>query len=166
MSASLPVPKICERRAADFLDSVCSAGANGDEGYGYTGPESTPTLTAVGLLCRLTTHAWDTENKRLKKGIEKHIAPNPPDAKNIYYTYYAAQVMFHVGGDGWKKWNDKMRDALLDAQEKKNGPMQGSWPPGGPHGATGGRLMQTSLSLLTLEVYYRHAPYFRLAEGR
>jgi hypothetical protein len=33
---------------------------------------------------------------------------------------------------------------------------------GDEHGSSGGRLMQTSLSLLTLEVYYRHLPlYYR-----
>ena len=38
-------------------------------------------------------------------------------------------------------------------------PTQGSWSPAGDTwGRTGGRLMQTSLSLLTLEVYYRSDP--------
>jgi len=31
---------------------------------------------------------------------------------------------------------------------------------GDPHGSAGGRLMVTSLALLTLEVYYRHLPLY------
>ena len=38
----------------------------------------------------------------------------------------------------------------------------GSWQPDGAWGADGGgRIMYTSLSLLTLEVYYRHVPLYR-----
>jgi hypothetical protein len=43
--------------------------------------------------------------------------------------------------------------------------MSGSWPSTGDgHSSAGGRMMQTSLSMLTLEVYYRHLPlYYREA---
>jgi hypothetical protein len=74
--------------------------------------------------------------------------------------------MFHFGGEAWRQWNAKLLAILLPAQETA-GPHKGSWSStGDAHGAAGGRLMVTSLNLLTLEVYYRHLPlYFRAAAG-
>jgi hypothetical protein len=84
----------------------------------------------------------------------------------MYYYYYATQVMHHFGGEAWEKWNPKMRDTLIARQDKgtdRAHPHQkGSWPAAGDaYGDYGGRLMVTSLSLLTLEVYYRHLPLYR-----
>ncbi|MCI0642061.1 MAG: terpene cyclase/mutase family protein [Gemmataceae bacterium] len=160
--ANLDVPEITMRKAQAYLDSCCGQ----DEGYGYIGVGSTPTMSAVGLLCRQYLQSWGPQNLRMIKGVENFLKPNPPNPKSIYYTYYASQVMHHFGGEGWKVWNEKMRDALQKAQEDKKGPFYGSWSSAGdPHGPNGGRLMQTSLSLLTLEVYYRHLPlYYRDAD--
>jgi hypothetical protein len=58
-----------------------------------------------------------------------------------------------------------MSDLLIDRQEKSgadpNHPdLGGSWSPAGDvFAGVGGRLMSTSLSVLTLEVYYRHMPF-------
>jgi hypothetical protein len=79
----------------------------------------------------------------------------------MYYYYYATQVLYHFGGEAWEKWNPRMRDALIARQDKgTDQPHQkGSWSPArDAHGGAGGRVMITSLSLLTLEVYYRHRP--------
>ena len=99
------------------------------------------------------------------KGVENHIKAHGPKTKDMYYSYYATQVMHHFGGPAWKEWNEKMREGLLAEQDKGTGPMNGSWTAVGDvlHiKNSGGRLMQTSLCLLTLEVYYRHLPlYYR-----
>lgn len=165
--AGLDVPDLTMRKATYYLEEVCSkSDAGGDEGYGYTSVGSTPTLSAVGLLCRQYLQAWGPQNPRMIKGVKNHILTGPPNAKNMYYSYYATQVMHHFGGDEWKKWNEKMREDLLAAQDKSKGPLGGSWSSAGdPHGASGGRLMQTSLSLLTLEVYYRHLPLYYRGAG-
>ncbi len=91
----------------------------------------------------------------------------------MYYYYYATQVMHHMGGDAWSDWNPRMRDTLIASQDKgmeaKRPHQNGSWSPAGDaHGGAGGRIMQTSLSMLTLEVYYRHLPLYRrdLATGK
>ena len=104
----------------------------------------------------------------MQKGIRANIDPVKPDPAQrptmMYYYYYATQVMHHYGGEKWKAWNLRMRDALVRSQDKSNNPWQnGSWDPTGDgHAASGGRLMYTSLALLTLEVYYRHLPlYYR-----
>jgi hypothetical protein len=80
---------------------------------------------------------------------------------NMYYNYYATQVMKHYGGDTWKRWNGKMRDFLVKSQSNE-GDAKGSWYFGeGDHGAkVGGRLYATSLACMTLEVYYRYLPLY------
>src|SRR5207248_2216275 len=94
-------------------------------------------------------------------------APGTAGAVNsMYFNYYATQVMHHMGGEAWNTWNPKMRDQLVTAQDQgrmaKRPHQLGSWgPEGDQFGAQGGRIMQTSLSLLTLEVYYRHLPLYR-----
>jgi hypothetical protein len=72
-------------------------------------------------------------------------------------------VVHFFGGEDWLKfWNPKMRDLLIDTQNNSTGPNNGSWEPEGDHtGRVGGRLTTTCLSLLTLEVYYRHLPLYR-----
>jgi hypothetical protein len=58
-----------------------------------------------------------------------------------------------------------MRRILIETQEK-TGCAAGSWDPHKPEpepfGNHGGRLMVTSLSCLTLEVYYRYLPLYQL----
>jgi hypothetical protein len=160
--SGLDVPEVAMRKAQQFLNACCDTGS---EGYGYTGPGATPTMSAVGLLCRQYLQAWGPQNLRLIKGVENNIKRYPVGSiKNIYYFYYATQVMHHFGGNAWQAWNEKMRDSLVKSQDKA-GANNGSWSSAGDaHGSSGGRLMVTSLSLLTLEVYYRHLPlYYREA---
>lgn len=158
----LDVPATSLKNCRQFLDS-CSDNTN--EGFGYIGPGSTPTMSAVGLLYRQYLEGWGPKEARLLKGIDNNLVPYPPGAtKNMYFYYYATQVMHHVGGERWKAWNEKMRDHLVKTQDKVKGDNFGSWSSAGDaHGPAGGRLMNTSLSLLTLEVYYRHVPLHRKA---
>lgn len=165
--SGLDVSAVVMRKAQRFIDEVCDE--NGNEGYGYTGKGSSPTMSAVGLLMRVYLQSWGAKNPRMIKGVEMNLLTTPPGAqKNIYYYYYATQVMHHFGGEDWKKWNAKMRDDLVKSQDKSNGNNDGSWSSeGDAHGSSGGRLMITSLSLCSLEVYYRHLPiYFRDAGAK
>jgi hypothetical protein len=152
--AKLYVPDANWRNAMKFLDAC-----NKNDGYTYV-PESGPTytMTSVGLLCRYFLQNWGPNNLSFIQGIQKHIKPVPPGkTQNMYYYYYATQVMYQYGGSDWKDWNEKMRGILLKGQQP-----DGSWKPIGAHASVGGRLMETSLSILTLEVYYRYLPtYFR-----
>jgi hypothetical protein len=159
--AGLKVPNPTLVGAEKWLNSVQTT--NG--GYGYVGPQETPTMSAVGLLCRQYL-GWSWRNPGLLNGI-KYLDQYPPGSINsIYYYYYATQVMHHMQGDSWQRWNPKIRDLLVNSQDQgraaKRPHQIGSWSPGqDAHGAQGGRIMQTSLSLLTLEVYYRHLPLYR-----
>lgn len=132
-------------------------------------PDHPVVMTAAGMLCRqyLVTKG-NLENTKslnsaeMRAGVDRLWKDNPPkeDVKNIYYYYYATQVIFNIGGEPWKTWNADMRDLLVRTQDKgddaKYKHQKGSWSPKGDQFETnGGRIMTTSLSLLTLEVYYR-----------
>ena len=78
----------------------------------------------------------------------------------MYYNYYATQILHHWGGKEWTGWNGQMRDQLVETQVR-GGAYAGSWNPSGGHaGEKGGRLFDTCLSIMTLEVYYRHLPLY------
>src|SRR5262249_37286582 len=149
-------------KATKWLNS-CQTPDGG--GYGYTSPNATPTMSAVGLLCRQYL-GWGPRNPGLVAGVN-YLKKTPPGASNsMYYYYYATQVMHHVGGDAGQGWNEKMRDQLIKKQDRGTDPkrphQKGSWDPAGDaHAGAGGRMMMTSLALLTLEVYYRHLPLYR-----
>jgi hypothetical protein len=139
-----------------FLNSV-----QDDEGaqYGYMRPRSgTPSMTAVGLLCRMYLGAKRSHDD-VKRGV-KYLASVGPSREDIYYNYYATQVLHHFGSDYWTSWNQQLREFLVETQ-LKDGPAAGSWNVTDPHGRDGGRIYQTALSILTLEVYYRHLPLYR-----
>jgi hypothetical protein len=160
--AGLRVPDATFRRAVAFLDSVRDPT---NEGYGYVAPGSSSTLSAVGLLCRQYLQGWGPGEVRLVNGIKNNLEPTGPPAAanrpvNMYYYFYATQVLHNLGGRRWQAWNNRMRGALVRTQDRGgNAGLRGSWNPAGdPHAAAGGRLMYTSLSLLTLEVYYRYLP--------
>ena len=90
------------------------------------------------------------------------------DDRNIYYWYYATQLLHNMQNKAWKQWNVKVRDGLVAMQVTGDGCDRGSWSPVLPvpdrWGLRGGRLFQTSLSILTLEVYYRFLPLYRTTE--
>jgi len=141
--------------AEKFLDSVqLENGAF----YGYTSPSKSPSMTAVGLLCRMY-QGWEKTQPAMKVGVA-HLSQLGPSRDNMYYNYYATQVMRHWGGEEWKQWNEVMREMLVQSQDKE-GHSQGSWVPRDPHGRTGGRHYMTCLAILTLEVYYRHLPIYQ-----
>ncbi len=138
--------------------------AQGDElgaRYSYQpGGGATPAMTAEALLCRQYL-GWPKDHPGLKAGAEYLVEQHPPRAQdpNIYYWYYASQVMHHLGGEAWRRWNEKMQKVLLDTQET-HGHSAGSWSPKGGFSDRGGRIYMTSLAACILEVYYRHMPLY------
>jgi len=163
--AGLEVPSPAYDRVGKFLDTVARANENGyDVGsrYAYQPRQgATLAISAEGLLCRQYL-GWPRDDPRLVAGVE-YIAENPPEwnKRNVYYWYYATQVLHHMEGKAWQDWNQEMRKMLPSHQEKR-GRETGSWDPKGDRWASGGgRLYVTCLSLYILEVYYRHLPIYR-----
>ncbi len=153
--AYLRVPPETVKGAARFLDSVQrDSGAR----YGYTAPGVGRGTTAVGLLCRMYL-GWRHDHAALERGVRFLDEIGPSDG-NIYYNYYATQVMHHYGGASWMKWNTVMREQLVDSQSKA-GHTKGSWYINGDMGSQrGGRLYCTAMATMILEVYYRHMPIY------
>jgi hypothetical protein len=132
--------------------------------YSYVPNQAgTPTMSSVGLLCRQYLGA-KRDNPMISGGMQ-YLMKNLPDEvfPNIYYWYYATQVMHNMSGYEWDTWNRKMRDILVKTQTRNvDKCANGSWDPAkDPWGKRGGRVMQTSLSTLTLEIYYRYLPLFK-----
>ena len=145
---------------------LVSAQREDGAGYRYVpgNGAATPTMTAVGLLCRMYL-GWRHDNIALARGVAA-LSARGPSPGDMYYNYYATQVLHHWGGTEWTRWNETLREHLIKSQIR-TGPAAGSWKPGGGSTSGGGQLLQTTLCLLTLEVYYRHLPmYGELSDPR
>jgi hypothetical protein len=154
--------------AGKWLDLV-KTGPNDSQFQYQPGTGATPAMTAVGLLCRQYMHA-KRNDPMMVDGI-KYLMNNPPDVKmhNAYYWYYASQVLFNYNGYEWDTWNRAMRKLLIKTQTRSKTCADGSWDPENPSkdqwGPQGGRLMLTTFSCLTLEVYYRILPLYKGRES-
>jgi hypothetical protein len=161
--AGLEVPNSVLNRAVKFLDSVQS-----DDGaiYGYTAPSDgfRRGTSSVGLLCRMYL-GWKKDNPGLKKGVSliSREGPSMPrrtdNRADMYYNYYATQVLRHWGGHEFDQWNGKVRDWLVESQARE-GHETGSWFFSFDFHSVGGRLYCTSMATMMLEVYYRHLPLY------
>lgn len=173
--AQLDVDDKVIKKAVAFLD-FASAGQD-KSAYGYNtngGAQPATSLTAIGLLCRYYVDGWRATTKGFAAGTTGLMtrAPAARQARpelDLYYYYYATQVVRYRGGDEWKLWNEGtakgdarkggMADWLIDLQDRTPAD-RGSWPPARDQwiGPNCGRLGTTCLCLLTLEVYYRYDP--------
>jgi hypothetical protein len=94
----------------------------------------------------------------LARGVER-LASWGPSYDDMYFNYYATQVLHHYEGPAWPRWNEQLQRQLTMAQAHE-GHERGSWHFSDPHTTPGGRLCDTSLVLMILEVYYRHLPLY------
>jgi len=161
--SQLSVPPLVVQRASGFLDTVMT---DGGKRYYYTidGEPGHEACTAIGTLCRMYM-GTERDAQGIPDAID-YLSRRGPSRGDVYYNYYTAQAIFHyTGGKGatWKKWNEKMRDQLVETQAQQ-GHETGSWAPVGEknaHGVRAGRLFTTAMSAMTLEVYYRMMPIYR-----
>jgi hypothetical protein len=164
--AGLEVPAEALAGISTFLDTV--AVENGSrygyrlEMFGRPPAQVTAAISAEGLLCRQYL-GWRRDDPRLVAGVELLIGPRPFDWENdkdVYAWYYITQVAHHLGGDAWRRWNDRMVAVLPGAQVQRGGEA-GSWDPSLDRwGHIGGRLFTTCFCTFMLEVYYRHLPLY------
>jgi hypothetical protein len=146
---------------------------------GYTSPGNSG-LTGAAVLCMQLLGAG---NDVLVKGGMNALMKTTYNWQGggtyncLYYWYYITQAMFHTGGETWTKWNALFSPVLVQNQiiEPKaiaapNGEMMdiGHWAPGretSGHTDPEGRVMNTCLCVLQLEVYYRYLPTFKQPEA-
>lgn len=161
------IPETVFYRARNFLDTRVATRGGAvyvyqDQEHNKNAPVSeSKATTAIGHLCQMYMGRRQ-DHPGLMRGIEllSEMGPYDDSGLNMYYVYYATQVLHHYGGEPWYKWNRELRDELIDRQSK-SGHEKGSWYFPGSYNERGGRLYCTAMTLLTLEVYYRHLPLYQ-----
>lgn len=159
--AGLEIPPGVLEKAIGYLDSV---EASDGTGYGYLirGVDRSP--TAIGFLSRMY-FGVNRRDDNLRRGIARLHAWGP-STHDMYYNYYATQVMHHYGGNAWADWNGQLREHLIASQARgsqmsmQEACQTGSWFFPDNHAFAGGRLYTTALCTMILEVYYRHLPLY------
>lgn len=153
--AGLEVPNKVLTRGYKFVEtqSVSSSG-------GFTYPDNAkkkhlPGPTAMGVLLRMY-NGWEREQDEIRRGVSLIFNHNF-DPQDMYINYYATQVVFHFSDEElWGRWDKTMKSHLISTQQSV-GHAKGSWNfPGCRHSIQGGRLYNTTLAIMMLEVYYRH----------
>lgn len=182
--AGLDVNPQVVKKAVEFLNAA--GGGRNKAAYGYNdagGAAPGTSLTAIGLLCRYYVDGWRADNPGFAEGTRGLLnrAPKPEMGKgglDLYFYYYATQVVRFHGGDRWRDWNEGVKNAngerkggmpdWLIAIQNRTRTDRGSWDPTGDQWIAGncGRLGMTCMCLLTLEVYYRYTPEANSNEPR
>jgi hypothetical protein len=165
--AGLAVPNATFQKCNEFLDGLASEESS--RYAAFRGGNATPASTACGLMCRQFL-GIGRRNPGMANGVEYLLKESAPESLDtIRHGFHTTRVLHSMDGESWEKWHPKMRDRLIESQDFGLNPdhrdQKGSWPPDkDAHGKTSGRLMITSLSLLTLETYY-YAPVHRREGG-
>jgi hypothetical protein len=128
--------------------------------YGYR-PRQRPSasMTAEGMFVQTLLGASRGEPRMRASAV--FITRHEPawEEANTYFWYYATLALFQHQGEPWERWNAALKPMLLE-QQNKDGPPAGSWDPVGEWTDIGGRVYQTALCTLMLEVYYRYLPLY------
>ena len=75
-----------------------------------------------------------------------------------HHWYYATLALFQhqsIDEGAWTRWNEALKPELL-AHQRRDGHAAGSWDPHDEWSRLGGRIYQTAICTLSLEVYYRY----------
>lgn len=165
----LRVPRCALKGCRAYLDSVAADSKKVTYAY-MAGRHASPVMTAEALLSRQYL-GWPRDFPPLVKGASM-VARDLQSSRdrNIYYWYYATQLLHNMQTKDWERWNVRVRDGLVSLQMTGDDCARGSWDPVSPRpdawaSSSGGRLFLTSLSVLTLEVYYRYLPLYQPSEG-
>ncbi|MBT3200503.1 MAG: hypothetical protein HN350_11355, partial [Phycisphaerales bacterium] len=167
--AGIDIPEKTFDRAQLWLDI---AGGGEHKGlYGYTGPSPKDAMVAEGMFVQQLLGAKPSDPRQIesasylvtgiKSGRRKSQGSLPTsDSKtNMYYWYYGFLSLYQHQSPMWKTWNLRVRQLLVDRQVKK-GPSAGTWNPGSWKEA--GKLVSTAMGALSLEVYYRYLPMYKI----
>jgi hypothetical protein len=160
-NAEIPVPPETIQKAIKYV----KAHAHPSGGFGYTGPAQGPHTTAAGILSLQLLGAYNDPD--VLKALE-YLATMKDGIKwdntglyFFYFHYYAIQANYQAGGKHWDQWHPKIREVLLEKQNK-----DGSWdfPPGsseaenvvGPNKA-----YWTATACLVLDIYMHFLPAYQ-----
>jgi hypothetical protein len=162
--AGIKISSKIVKSSSNYLD--LAAADENHVTYAYQpGRPATAVMTAEALVARQIL-GWPRDYPPLVKGASQvALDLAQMSERNIYYWYYGTQLLHNMKDQDWENWNPRVREALIEMQVKNESCANGSWDPFQPvpdHWAQrAGRLYLTSLSILTLEVYYRYLPLYR-----
>lgn len=157
--AGVTPPPLAFDVARDWLDRVSTERAPGLFAYQPGGPV-THSMTAEAMFA-LQLLGEPRESPRLSQA-ESFLLTALPDWEkrpSTYYWYYATLALYQQQGAAWERWNRALTGSLLGAQ-RRDGAAAGSWDPKDQWSAIGGRIYQTALCTLSLEIYYRYLPSY------
>ena len=157
--AGIEIPEKTFERSKLWLDK-----ASGEENrglYGYTGPAPKPAMTAEAMFVQQLLGAKPADPRQAESAayLVKNL-PGEKTATNMYYWYYGFLSLYQHQSPMWKKWNMTVRELLVDRQETE-GPDAGTWSPG--QWKPAGKLVSTAMGALSLEVYYRYLPMYKVS---
>lgn len=159
--SGIDISRNTKQKMVSFLDACCISPHKGVAAYRpKQGPNTT--MTAEALVCRsilgqrLSRLTVAEAHDRISNEL-----PSPQNV-NMYYWYYGTLAMYVSGGPQWQRWNQRMKETLLELQTR-SGDDEGSWAPTGMWAGYGGRVYSTAMAALTLEVYYRYLPVYDVA---
>ncbi|MDY0165310.1 MAG: hypothetical protein RBS80_02135 [Thermoguttaceae bacterium] len=162
--AGIPTPQNTRNGMIRYLRSVASGTHGGLSTY-RPGERVSRPMTAEALVC------WQflgmpREHPAGNEAGDYILEELPGSGQiNLYYWYYATVGMYQLGSDHWGRWNEAMQRTLIDNQ-RKDGPLAGSWDTDTVWGGYGGRVYTTAMATLCLEVYYRFLPLYLEAAPR
>lgn len=168
--AGIPVHDQCIRKIRKFFE-YREMGENGRTGYDDRIPQTDAT-TGVGMLAK--QFLLGEPDAPLVSEAARYLADlaemkwadrkATQEYADYYLWYNCTLAMFQVGGDLWRRWNDVVRDTIVNLQ-RHDGCARGSWDPNTKWGRYGGRIYTTALAVLTLEVYYRYTRQQEIDDG-
>ena len=150
--AGIEVPNETRKKCIDYVKQS----QNADGGFRYTmnGGSSSFPLSAAGVVALNSAGIYD--GPAVEQGLKYVMQKLPQDTSattgNYYYYghYYAAQAMWHAGGDAWTKWYTAIRQTLLEVQRS-----EGSWLDGHVGAEFG-----TAMACIILQLPKNYIPVF------
>lgn len=115
-----------------------------------------PMSTGLGALCLMFVGERDSDEvKDAIKMIRRNWMPGSGSVDYVRW-YYTGQAMFHYSRDDWNAWNNTMREVLPKMQNSK-----GSFTSNNAEEIAAGVSYNTTMAILSLEIYYRYAPIYK-----
>ncbi len=112
-------------------------------------------MTAIGTLSLQILGESGSRNVRAAMGHLSGLSPESyhDEMEPVYAWYYATQAYFHQGGAVWSRWNRLFAPMAVNGQNA-----DGSWEWELGRSGGYGPVYHTTLTALSLMVYYRYLP--------
>lgn len=150
-NCGLFVPKDVVDRCIGFVKQC----QNDDGGFRYQlvrRSRSEFARSAAGLAALYSAGVYDgPEIGRALAYLERHRPSGMIDPHYYYGHYYAVQAQYQAGGNHWNRWFPRIRDQLLNDQQK-----DGSWSD-----LTFSNEYATAMSCIILQIPNNHLPIFK-----